>query len=153
MEKSFATPTWATVLDFIAEIQSADADVGAMAWAMHPASVAEFRSRPKDTLLSHGYIMDTPTAMAGYPVASTTALPHAADGSPANPSTVIFGAWSQLLVGYWSGLDLLVNPYETTAYQKGRVLVRVMRDVDVAVRHPKSFVFADDLVAEIGSPA
>ena len=52
------------------------------------------------------------------------------------PSSLALGL--SLLVGYWSGLDLLVNPYETTAYQKGRVLVRVMRDVDVAVRHPES---------------
>ena len=152
-ELSLANPSWEAVLNFPATIQSADADVGSMAWVMHPASVMEFRSRPKDALLSHGYLMDTPTAMAGYPVVTTTTLPAAADGSPDNPSTVIFGAWSQLLVGYWSGLDLLVNPYETTAYQKGRVLVRVMRDVDVAVRHPESFVYADDLVAEVGSPS
>jgi hypothetical protein len=57
-------------------------------------------------------------------------------------SVVIFGAWSQLLVGYWSGVDILVNPYESVAYMKGRVLMRIMRDCDVAVRHGKSFAYA-----------
>jgi hypothetical protein len=41
-----------------------------------------------------------------------------------------------------------VNPYETTAYAKGRVMVRAMRDVDVAVRHAAAFAFADDLPVE-----
>ena len=31
------------------------------------------------------------------------------------------------------------------AYSKGRVLMRVMRDVDVAVRHGESFAYATDL--------
>jgi hypothetical protein len=63
--------------------------------------------------------------------------------------TVIFGAWSQLLIGYWSGLDILVNPYETTAYARGRVLVRAMRDVDVAVRHAESFAYTDNMPVEV----
>ena len=63
-------------------------------------------------------------------------------GDTATTSVVIFGAWSQLLVGYWSGVDILVNPYETTAYMRGRVLMRVMRDCDVAVRHGESFAYA-----------
>jgi HK97 family phage major capsid protein len=77
------------------------------------------------------------------PLSSVTALATVA-GTP-DTSTVIFGAWSQLLIGYWSGTDILLNPYESTAYAKGRVMVRAMRDVDVAVRHPQSFAFGNDL--------
>ena len=87
--------------------------------------------------------MDEPGSLAGYPAASTTAL---RTGDSPDESTIIFGAWNQLLIGYWSGIDLLLNPYEGTAYAKGRVLVRAMRDVDVQVRHPESFAFSDDLV-------
>jgi HK97 family phage major capsid protein len=83
--------------------------------------------------------MEGPNELIGYPVAVSSVL------TDTGAETVIFGYWSQLLVGYWSGVDILVNPYETTAYAKGRVLVRAMRDVDVAVRHPESFVFAQDL--------
>ena len=84
-------------------------------------------------------LMEAPDSLAGYPVADVDA---AHTGDTATTSVVIFGAWSQLLVGYWSGVDILVNPYESTAYMRGRVLMRVMRDVDVAVRHGESFAYA-----------
>jgi hypothetical protein len=84
-------------------------------------------------------LMESATTLADYPVAISTVL---TTGDSPDTSIVIFGAWSQLLVGYWSGIDVLVNPCETTAYAKGRVLVRAMRDVDVAVRHGQSFAKA-----------
>jgi hypothetical protein len=84
-------------------------------------------------------------ALAESTAFTTSALAGTPNDSPAVPGTAIFGDWSSLLIGYWSGVDILINPYETTAYAKGRVLVRAMRDVDVQVRHPESFAFADDI--------
>ena len=57
-----------------------------------------------------------------------------------NKHSLIYGDWSEMLIGLWSALDVLVNPYEGTAYSKGNVLVRTMATVDVAVRHPEAFV-------------
>ncbi|WP_374330452.1 phage major capsid protein [Aestuariivirga sp.] len=53
---------------------------------------------------------------------------------------LIYGDWSELLIGVWSEIDLLVNPFESTAYSKGNVSIRAMATVDCAVRHPKAFV-------------
>lgn len=140
---SLAGPTWAQVLGVIASIQNEDADLGNLGWALNPAAVALLRGTVKATGEGAGFLMDQPGNLAGYPAASTTAIPSAS-----GPVTsVFFGAWSQLLIGYWSGTDILVNPYETTAYAKGRVMVRAMRDVDVAVRHAEAFAVADDLEA------
>lgn len=140
-------PTWAQVLSFISAIEGADAALGSLGWAMSPAAVAKFRGTLKVSGdAGAGFLMDAPGNLAGYAAASTTAIPTVA-GTP-DTSTVIFGAWSQLLLGMWSGTDLVVNPYETTAYAKGRVLVRAMRDVDVAVRHAAAFAFADDMPVE-----
>jgi len=141
---SLGTPSWAEVLGVIAAIQNDDADLGNLGWAMNPNAVAKLRATPKDgTNGGEGYLMEGPSNLAGYPAAVTTAIPSTS--GPA--TTVFFGAWSQLLIGYWSGTDILVNPYETTAYAKGRVMVRAMRDVDVAVRHAESFAVAADLEA------
>jgi HK97 family phage major capsid protein len=60
-------------------------------------------------------------------------------------SALIYGNWSDLLVGYWSEFDLLVNPYEGVAYSKGNVQVRGMITMDVTVRHPKSFAVIADV--------
>lgn len=65
-------------------------------------------------------------------------------GTP-NTGRVIAGDWSQVMLGIWSEVDILVNPYSETAYSKGNVLVRAMATVDAAVRHPEAFVVADDL--------
>lgn len=46
-------------------------------------------------------------------------------GSGSNLSTVIYGNWSDLLIGYWSAFDLLVNPYESTAYTKSAAFAKL----------------------------
>jgi HK97 family phage major capsid protein len=135
---------WESISDFIATIAGADAAVGGLGWAMSAWAAKKLRSTtrvPGDG--SAGYVMEAPNALAGYPVAVTSALPG--DNSTAGVATVIFGAWSQLLVGYWSGTDIVPNPYADSAYPRGRVLIRAMRDCDVAVRHGQSFAFADNL--------
>jgi HK97 family phage major capsid protein len=143
---SLAAPTWAGVLGFAAAIDMSDALMGSLGWAMNANAVKTFRSTLKESGdAGAGYLMESASAMAGYPVATTSALPGAYDADTPVAATVVFGNWSDLLIGYWSGTDILVNPYETTAYAKGRVLVRAMRDVDVQVRHAESFAVADDL--------
>ncbi|MCR4267090.1 phage major capsid protein [Nitratireductor sp. ZSWI3] len=140
---TLATPAWAEVLAMIAGIQMDDADIGSMGWAMNANAVAKLRSTNKVSgEPEHGFLMMEPGNLAGYAVATSTALPG--DATP-TPATVLFGAFSQLLIGYWSGTDILVNPYAETAYAKGRVMVRVMRDCDVQVRHAESFAVAEDL--------
>ena len=62
-----------------------------------------------------------------------------------NGAPVILGDWSQVLLGIWSELDILVNPFDSVAYARGGVLVRAMATVDTAVRHPKAFVVASDV--------
>jgi HK97 family phage major capsid protein len=57
-----------------------------------------------------------------------------ADGTA---SAVIFGNWSDLIMGMWSGLDLLVNPF--TGATSGTVRIHAFQDVDFAVRQPGSF--------------
>ena len=48
-----------------------------------------------------------------------------------------FGNFADLLIGYFSGLDLMVDPYSNST--SGTVRVVAMQDVDMAVRHPESF--------------
>jgi HK97 family phage major capsid protein len=140
---TLATPTWAQVLAFPAAVQGRNADVGTMAWAMAPDAVAKLRSTVRVATTDSVMLMESSTRLGDFPVAVSTVL---TTGDSPDKSIVLFGVWSQLLVGYWSGVDILVNPYEATAYLKGRVLIRAMRDCDVAVRHGESFAKAIDLV-------
>jgi len=129
--------TWAKVLEFIEKIEEADAT--ANAWLTEPKVVKTLRSTHKtvdgeDEPIDSVYLMEAPNSLAGYPLRSTTLVP---DGK------AIFGNFSDLLIGYWSAFDVLVNPYESDAYKKGNVMVRGMMTCDVALRHPESFCKSD----------
>ena len=51
---------------------------------------------------------------------------------------VLLGNWSDLFIGLWSGVDLVVDEVTRAAY--GDVIITAMMDCDVAVRHSESFV-------------
>jgi len=68
--------------------------------------------------------------MGGYPLNVTRRL----------TDQVIFGDFSQVLLGIWSEIDILVNPYAEPAYSRGGVQVRAMATCDVALRYPEGFV-------------
>ena len=52
--------------------------------------------------------------------------------------------WSNLLVGQWGSIDILVEPYSQST--KGATRIVIFANVDVAVRHAESFTAAKDLV-------
>jgi HK97 family phage major capsid protein len=141
---TLAGPTWAQALAFISAIEAEDADIGSMGWLTHPAALATLRSTNRVSgEPEHGFLMAEPGNLAGYRLVTTTAVPTT--GEPASATTVIFGAWSQLLIGLWSGIDLLANPYSDSAFPRGRVQVRAMQDYDAAVRHGEAFAVASNL--------
>lgn len=139
-------PTWQAILDLIAELETDNA-VG-RAFLGNPKFVKKARGTVKVASTDSVMLMDGPNELAGYPLAVTNAVPSNLTKGTADSiaSALIFGNFSDLLIGYWSGIDILLNPYETTAYAKGRVLVRAMRDVDVQVRHPESFAAIKDIL-------
>ena len=59
---------------------------------------------------------------------------------------LLYGDFRDMLIGIWSQLDILVNPFAETAYSKGNILVRAMATVDFGVRRPASFVKATGVV-------
>ena len=75
----------------------------------------------------------------GYPFYMTNALPS--DMTQGNTSSAcsaaLFGAWSQVLVGGWGGLQFIVDPY--TAKNKGVLEITAIAYHDVLVRHPEAF--------------
>ncbi|MBK6707566.1 MAG: phage major capsid protein [Sphingomonadales bacterium] len=60
----------------------------------------------------------------------------------ANKRGLIYGDWSELLIGVWSEIDILINPYESAAYARGNISMRAIATADTACRHPEAFVSA-----------
>lgn len=139
------TPTWAEVLAFLGDLE--DSNNEGTGWAMHPKARRVFKGTLKEAAdAGAGYLMGDDNRLAGYGSVASTALPTNL-GTGTNETPVVFGRWSDLLIGYWSAFDLLVNPYETTAYSKGNIQVRAMLTADVAVRRPESFTSGNLVVA------
>lgn len=139
-----ASPTWAKVLQIIEAVELDNAE--GTAWVTTPSVVRLLRSTAKVSSTDSVMIMQEPGMLAGYPLAATNNCPGDSIGSPNVPHKLIFGNWSDVLIGFWSELDILVNPYESTAYSKGNVQVRAMMTLDIAVRHAESFAACTDLL-------
>lgn len=116
------------------------ANVDATAWLTSPEVMAKGRSILRSAtagsqfLIENGQMLDKPVSFSKQVPLNTTT------------GRLILGDFSQVLLGIWSELDILVNPYDSTAYARGGVMVRAMATCDIVVRHPEAFVIASDIV-------
>jgi len=78
----------------------------------------------------------------GQRVEHSTSVP-ANLGALTDKNALIYGEWASLYLGYWSGIDLLVNPYHASVASKGGVLLHAFLDCDVVVRHPEGFTWCE----------
>lgn len=133
---SLATLSWAKVLEMLEKAEVAN--VTAANWLTCPAAKTVLASTLKEAGLP-GYLLEN-GRMADLPLFATNQVIADSNGAP-----VILGDWSQVLLGIWSEIDILVNPYAEPAYTRGGVQVRAMATCDIALRHPEAFVVATDL--------
>lgn len=86
----------------------------------------------------------------GMPFLSTQQLPNnLTKGSGTGLSPLILGVWNQLIMAYWSGVDILVDPY--TGSSTGTVRVVALQDMDIQVRHNEAFSVMVDIITNQGS--
>jgi len=137
---SLATLDWAGIASMIEKIELANATAGA--WLTSPGVTKKLRVTLKSATAGAAYLSEN-GRMADLPVHSTKQVPLTT-GSPAK-GQLILGDFSQVLLGIWSELDILVNPFDSTAYARGGVLVRAMASLDIALRQPTAFVLANDI--------
>jgi HK97 family phage major capsid protein/HK97 family phage prohead protease len=119
-------PSFADVVNMESDISVANALTGSLAYVTRANIAGAMKVKAKDS--GSGLFVNDNGTVNGYPCYVSNQV-EAGD--------IWFGNWSELILGYWSGLDLQVDPY--TGGASGNVRVRVLQDVDVAVKHPASF--------------
>lgn len=137
---SLATLSWAGILAMLEKIELVNGSAGA--WLTSPQVATKLRGTLKSATAGAAYLSEG-GRMADLTVNSTKQVPLKT-GTP-NKGRLILGDFSQVMLGIWSELDILVNPFDSVAYARGGVLVRAMATCDIAVRHPEAFVVADDV--------
>ena len=132
-----AAPTWANMVELESDIAIANADVGTMGYLTN----AKVRGKLKTTSKvsgQNGFVWED-GMVNGYNAAVSNQVPSnlVKGTSGAVASAIIFGNWSDLIIGQWGTLDLMVDPYSGST--SGTVRVVALQDVDIAVRNAVSF--------------
>lgn len=140
-----AAPTWDNIIDLETAVAQDNADVGSLMYLTN----AKARGKLKKTRIESGapeMVWPNNSALInGYSTMITNNVPSdLTKGSGTDLSAILFGNFADLLVGFWSGLDILVDPY--TASTAGTVRVVAMQDCDIAVRHAESFAAMKDAI-------
>ncbi|MEN3791842.1 phage major capsid protein [Fulvimarina sp. MAC3] len=134
-------PAEAVLSDTTAEMIAAlelDDLTGSRAFVSNP-NVAKIVRKLKD---ADGRTIPMAEQFHGERTAWTNQIP-ANIGDTSDKNALIYGQWSELIIGYWSGVDILVNPYHADVASKGGVLIHAFLDADVVVREPKAFVVSE----------
>jgi len=139
-----AAIAWQDIIDLEKEVAVDNADMGSLAFLTNP----KVRGKLKDTSVGQDQRMiwsENGNSLMGYPAFVTTQVPSDLEATTTTGcSAVIFGNFSDLILGQWGGLDITVDPY--TAAKSAQVKVYIDSFWDVAVRHAQSFAAIKDAI-------
>ena len=121
-----AAPTFEEVVALESDVATANALLGSPVYLMNAAMRGGLKTTKKDA--GSGMFIMEGTEVNGYRGVLSNQV---ASGD------LWFGNFADLIIGYFSGLDIMVDPYSNST--SGTVRVVAMQDVDIAVRHPESF--------------
>ena len=112
----------------------------------NPKVTAKLRTTLRDSAdTASSFILGGDNKMLGYDYLSTNLVPSdLSKGSGSNLSAMLFGDFSQLMLGFWSGVDVIVDPY--TGSNTGTTRLAFFQDLDIALRHDDAFAVCKDIV-------
>jgi HK97 family phage major capsid protein/HK97 family phage prohead protease len=116
--------------DFVnaeAALSTDNALMGNLGYLMNSALRGTLKTTEKASGTNGIFVYEGDNTINGYSAYVSNSMPN---------STAVFANFSDIMIGFWSGLDIMVDPYTGSA--SGTVRVVAMQDYDVAVRHPES---------------
>ena len=126
-----ATPSWDAVVKLESMIDSENATDKTRQYLMRPELKGKFKTTKKDA--GSGIFIIEGKELNGYAYKSSTLVPVlATDKYP-----LIFGDWSQLTIGQWAGIKMLVDPFTQSTKGNVRVVIELLADVQLV--NPKAF--------------
>ncbi len=123
---------WGKIVELETDVGEANASAATSAYVMRPTMRGTLKTTEKATNTGK-FIWDEQNMVNGYQAAVTTEM-LAGD--------ILFGDFSQAMVGMWGALDVV--PDRSTKVATGGLVMRIFQDADVALRHETAFSYADD---------
>lgn len=140
-------PTYDHMVDLESAVSNANANDGALAFLTNTKVRGRLRKTQEFTG-TNGVPVWRSNGLAGevlgYKAFTTNSVPsNLTKGTSSGVcSAIIYGNWEDFLVGFWSGVDLMLDPY--TGATSGTRRVVALQDVDFNVRRAASFAAMKD---------
>jgi HK97 family phage major capsid protein len=142
-------PTYDHMVDLESAVANVNADMGNLAYLTNPKVRGKLR-KTQEFASTNGKAVWTSGGQAGvgevlgYQALTSNSVPSNLDKgtSVGVASAILFGNWSELIIGMWGGLDIMLDPY--TGATSGTRRVIALQDVDVNARHAASFAAMKD---------
>lgn len=123
---------WTAILDFEADVSAAELDLAGtnVGWITTPLVRKLLKGRLKVAGYPQ-YLWESPdNRMNGYRAFATNACPA---------DTLLFGDWSEIVIGEWGIVEIETAP---ALFAAGIVGIRAMADIDIGVKHAGAFSVA-----------
>jgi HK97 family phage major capsid protein len=119
---------WGDYVDLETELAIDNLDAGSMRYIGNSVVRGALKQTLRASAAGSDYIMTDAGTVNGYQFTVSNQMQQ---------NDVLFGNFADCVVGMWSGLDVVVDPYTQSA--SGQVILTVHQDFDVAVRRAQSF--------------
>ena len=142
-----AAITYAKVVEMMKAVEEDNAIINSSAFLTNPKVIAALRTTGKQASGVEGnFIMDANQSILGTNVASSTVVPSdLTKGTGTGLSAMVYGDFSQIMIGFWSGVDVVVD--QSSLSTSGGTRLAFFQDLDVALRYPESFSVIKDIIA------
>lgn len=125
-------PSYAKVVEMETAVGVDNALVGNLAYILNASMAGGLKTTEKATGTAQ-FVWEPGNTLNGY---------QAIVSNQADAGDLYFGDFDSLLLGFWGGLDILVDQYSNSL--SGTVRIRAIQTMDVAVRHAVSFCIGND---------
>lgn len=131
-------PTFGKLVDMTTECAKDNALLGNLGFVTTPGMAGKLRqtlvaSAAGSEMIFKG--INGGGEMAGYKAMASNQVSSTLAGGAEHG--IIFGNWSDLIIGTWGGIEITVDPY--TLADQGLIRLILFLMADVIVRHPESF--------------
>lgn len=132
-------PSYGKIIDMVTEVLTDNALAGSLAFATTPGLAGKMAqtviAASTDTRMIWDGALDN-GRLAGYQAVASNQV-SAALGVGTDEHGIVFGNWSDVLIGNWGALEVVVDPYSLK--KQGMIEVTTFQLVDIALRHASSF--------------
>jgi HK97 family phage major capsid protein len=136
--------SWDLMVDLQGAVMNAKVDPASCGWFMNPKSRAKALKTQQFAGTSGANVYEATLAIGQIGVSTHVPSNLSKGASNGICSALIYGDASQVVIGMWGGLDLMLDPYTNANYGGKRVIAFL--DCDVGIRVPGAFAVCKEVL-------